>query len=301
MSQVNDNTGFERRLRIFLCHASQDKPQARLLYQQLKQMGFQPWLDEEALLPGQDWRQEIEKAVRTSDIVLVCLSNQSVSKVGFVQKEIRIALDAADEQPDGSIFIIPLKLEECIIPVRLEKWQWVNHYDEGGFEKLLCSLNKRSQDIGITPRKFDGLTQITADVLRDMINLSNSDVTANNNIKHACKLVEEGKLPIEFLTNFNHHRYWLVKKIAIEQIVKMDTSNTLDYLYEFRSVSYHVSQRIIIDYINRQFEEGKLTRQQYLKAVEIIEQLIQAPKVTEESKKKNEKFLAKLNCVSKTL
>ncbi|MBI1877020.1 MAG: toll/interleukin-1 receptor domain-containing protein, partial [Chloroflexi bacterium] len=64
-----------RPLRVFLCHAAADKPTVRDLYQRLQSEGFiQPWLDEEELLPGQDWQLEIPKAVRASDVVLVCLS-----------------------------------------------------------------------------------------------------------------------------------------------------------------------------------------------------------------------------------
>jgi hypothetical protein len=87
-----------RALRVFLCHASADKPAVRELYQRLRAAGFEPWLDEEDLLPGQDWQYEIPKAVRQSDVVIVCLSRGSITKAGYVQKEIKFALDAADEQ-----------------------------------------------------------------------------------------------------------------------------------------------------------------------------------------------------------
>lgn len=41
-----------RKLRVFLCHASQDKPIVRELYQRLLAEGWiDPWLDEEKLLP----------------------------------------------------------------------------------------------------------------------------------------------------------------------------------------------------------------------------------------------------------
>ena len=70
--------------RIFLCHASEDKAQVREVYQQLKTLGFAPWLDEEDILPGQDWDYEIERALETSDFVMVFLSTRSVEKVGYV-------------------------------------------------------------------------------------------------------------------------------------------------------------------------------------------------------------------------
>ncbi|MGH9765661.1 MAG: toll/interleukin-1 receptor domain-containing protein, partial [Blastocatellia bacterium] len=95
-----------RPLRVFLCHAVGDKPAVRELYRKLSASGYQPWLDEEDLLPGQDWEREISIAVKTSDVVLVCLSRASITKQGFVQKEIKFALDVADRQPEGTIFVI---------------------------------------------------------------------------------------------------------------------------------------------------------------------------------------------------
>lgn len=130
-----------RQLQVFLCHSSGDKPKVRALYHQLRKDGVNAWLDEENLLPGHDWQAEIPKAVRNSDVVIVCLSKGSVSKTGFLQKEIKLALDAADERPEGTIFIIPLKLEECDVPDRLSRWQWVNLFDDNGYERLMRSLN----------------------------------------------------------------------------------------------------------------------------------------------------------------
>ena len=69
-----------RKLRVFLCHSSQDKPIVRELYQRLNAEGWiDPWLDEEELLPGQNWEMEIEKAVETTDSVIVCFSTNSIN------------------------------------------------------------------------------------------------------------------------------------------------------------------------------------------------------------------------------
>ena len=87
--------------KVFLCHSSGDKTVVRQLYRRLENDGIDPWLDEERILPGQEWETEIRKAVRACDMVVVCLSPTSVSKEGFIQKEIRYALDVADEKPEG--------------------------------------------------------------------------------------------------------------------------------------------------------------------------------------------------------
>jgi hypothetical protein len=123
----------------------------RNLYHRLRADDVDPWLDEEKLLPGQHWEQEIPKAVRNSDIVVVCLSKGSITKSGYVQKEIKYALDAADEQPEGTIFLIPLKLEECNIPDRLRHLHYVNLYDETGYDRLIASLQERAKTIVAAP------------------------------------------------------------------------------------------------------------------------------------------------------
>ncbi len=139
-----------RRLRAFLCHSSGDKPAVRDLYRRLKVDGFAPWLDEEELLPGQDWQQEIPAAVRACDVVIICLSQKSVSKEGFLQREIREALYVEEEKPEGTIFVIPVKLEEVEVPKRLSKWQWANLSQEGGYQRLVRALEVRASAIGTT-------------------------------------------------------------------------------------------------------------------------------------------------------
>jgi formylglycine-generating enzyme required for sulfatase activity len=141
-----------QRLRVFLCHSSKDKALVRTLYQRLRSDGFAPWLDEENLIPGQNWRREISKAVSLCHVVIVCLSQTSVTKEGFVQKEISIALDVADQKPEGTIFVIPARLDENLeVPERLSQWHWVNLFEESGYRRLVHALNTRSKELGITP------------------------------------------------------------------------------------------------------------------------------------------------------
>ena len=125
----------KRPLKVFLCHAHADRDTVRELYTRLTKDGVDAWLDKEKLLPGQDWELEIRKAVREADVVMVCLSKQ-FNQAGFRQKEVRLALDTAMEQPEGEIFIIPARLEECDNLESLSKWQWVDLFEESGYKRL---------------------------------------------------------------------------------------------------------------------------------------------------------------------
>jgi hypothetical protein len=136
-----------RQLRVFLCHTTKDKPLVRDLYRRLQGLGAEVWFDEESLLPGQDWNAEIRRAIGDSDLVIVCLSRRAVDKVGYVQKEIRLALDCADEQPGGALYIVPVKLEECEVPNRLKRWHWVNLWEDVGPDRLAQTLHARASDL----------------------------------------------------------------------------------------------------------------------------------------------------------
>ena len=140
-----------RRLRVFLCHASQDKPAVRELYKRLAaEKWIDPWLDEENLLPGQDFDLEIYRAARDSDSIIICLSKVSVAKEGYVNKEIRRALDAADEKPEGAIYIIPLRLDDCSPSFeRLKKLHWADYFTPNAHEKLIKSLRLRASALNI--------------------------------------------------------------------------------------------------------------------------------------------------------
>jgi len=147
-------TNTPHQLKVFLCHSSHDKAVVRELYQRLNAEGWiDPWLDEENLYPGQDWDLEIEKAVETADAVIICLSNNSVSKEGYLQRELRFVLRIADYKPEGTVFVIPVRLDDCHIPRRLEMWQYVEYFPESrkdwAYQRLLGSLKVRAQKLGI--------------------------------------------------------------------------------------------------------------------------------------------------------
>ncbi len=84
-------------------------------------------------------------ARHNSHAIVVCLSKIFVHNAGFVQKELHYALDIALEQPDGAMFLIPVRLEECEIPTRLRPFQWLDLFDAEGHEKLKTTLCQRAR------------------------------------------------------------------------------------------------------------------------------------------------------------
>ena len=142
------------KLKVFLCHSSHDKPAVREIDARLKAEGWiDPWLDEEKILPGQDWDMEIEKAVEETELVVAFLSTNSVSKEGYIQYELRVVLNMAKYKPAGTVFIVPIRLDECPVPRSLRTWQYVDAYPderkERAYQRLVASLRLRAKHLGI--------------------------------------------------------------------------------------------------------------------------------------------------------
>src|SRR4030095_15171549 len=127
--------------RFSLSHASEDKPQVREVYHRLRAIdGFEPWLDEEDLLPGQDWTREIPRALQASDFILVFFSRTSVAKHGYVQREMKLALGALQEIPEGTIHTIPVRLDDCEVPEAFRHYHYANLFEPSGFDRIVRAI-----------------------------------------------------------------------------------------------------------------------------------------------------------------
>ena len=125
---------------VFMCHSSGDKTLVRDLHRRLVADGINCWLDENDILPGQNWPLEIKRAIGRASHVLACLSQDSVTKTGYVNRELKFALECADERPEGAIFLIPVRVELCRVPDRLQHLQHVDLFETDGYLRLLKVL-----------------------------------------------------------------------------------------------------------------------------------------------------------------
>jgi hypothetical protein len=97
---------------VFLSYASPDRERVLPIYDFLSSNGIGVWMDVRSLLPGQDWKLEIKRALSAAAAVIVVISRNSVDRTGYVQSELRMVLEKLDEQPAHRIFAIPVLLDE---------------------------------------------------------------------------------------------------------------------------------------------------------------------------------------------
>jgi hypothetical protein len=147
---VITNDGFVRRLQedarplVFVSYAREDIEAALLLADRLADSGFRPWIDRRHLLGGQRWKTTIEDAIQASEFFVPLLSLRSVDKRGFVQREIRRAIDVAENLPERTVFIVPVRLDD-VQPAHsvLRDINWVDLFPEWdlGVKRLVWSLH----------------------------------------------------------------------------------------------------------------------------------------------------------------
>jgi CheY-like chemotaxis protein len=137
------------KVNLFLCYAHADSTAVEELYDKLVAAGYAPWMDQRDLVPGENWSLAIRKAIRSSDFFIACISKNSVTRRGFIQKEIKMAWDIWGEKLESDIYLIPARLEECDgLDERFCALQWVDLFRPQGFRDLAVAIQA-----GLTRRR----------------------------------------------------------------------------------------------------------------------------------------------------
>lgn len=103
--------------RVFVAYVHEDVSNAGRIFDNLVAAGFDPWMDQRKLLPGQNWTRAIRNALETSDFAVCCFSTHSIRKRGGFQAEIRYAIESARRLPLGETFLLPVRLDACPVPM----------------------------------------------------------------------------------------------------------------------------------------------------------------------------------------
>src|SRR4029077_4743020 len=90
------------------------------IYEALKRRGLDPWIDQEALLPGESWLDGIEKSLQSSIVAVVFVGAHGLGR--FEEKEVKIIIES-DQR------VIPALLpggQESSVPRFLRSYQRID-------------------------------------------------------------------------------------------------------------------------------------------------------------------------------
>ena len=133
---------------VFISYARPDREVAGDLYDWLKQNGFDAWIDFKKIKGGQNWDLEIKRALDRSTVVIIIWSKNSVDRRGYIQREIKIALDKYQEKLYDDIFIIPAIVDDTPIPEQLKSIHALFMRDSGFKASLSDAITHQIERLG---------------------------------------------------------------------------------------------------------------------------------------------------------
>ncbi len=127
---------------IILCHAFEDKKVVGRVYDALHDSGFEVWIDSESVLGEQDWEPDIANWLGQAACMLVFLSKNSVRKIDSTFHEFGQLIDAWKEMPEGTIYTIPVRINDCQIPELFSGLNHIDLFEDQGLERVIRCLHE---------------------------------------------------------------------------------------------------------------------------------------------------------------
>jgi CheY-like chemotaxis protein len=148
-------------IKVFISYSSTNEDFADLVKEKLEKSGVDVWKASDKLLPGLEWRREIDTAIINSDIVLVIYDNES-SISPYVTYEWAFALG------NGKV-ICPLLVEECKMHPRIGVLQYIDFKDgKRPWSTLINTITKLHK----TQKSKKKVTELTSDELEKRLDRS---------------------------------------------------------------------------------------------------------------------------------
>lgn len=86
-----------------------------------------------------------------------------MSQDSYVQRELRFVLEIALEKPEGTIFLLPVRLDDCERPRRLRTIQGVDYFPpdlrEWAYARPRQSLELRAHSLGIETARSEPIAE----------------------------------------------------------------------------------------------------------------------------------------------
>ena len=107
------------------------------------------------------------QAIRESDYFIALLSFNSLNKRGYVQSELKEALETLKEIPESQIYLIPVRLEDCELSIKeLKNLHWIDLFPsyETALKRIINSLKAKEATIPLIPLRTQPQTLSRDDI-----------------------------------------------------------------------------------------------------------------------------------------
>ena len=117
---------------VFVSYAIEDIDSAKRICAALKSLAIDYWLDENRIRPGWVWEENTESAIEEAACAIFLVSNTSLSKKGYIQRELELLIFRAKlrSKSDNRPFLFPIKIEAVdVVATPIGDFQFVDLSD----------------------------------------------------------------------------------------------------------------------------------------------------------------------------
>lgn len=131
--------------KVFISYKSQDFNRVEIIYEKLKLDGIDVWMDAKDILPGKNWRAEINDALLRADIEIVCITQNLIDKNSHSLTDFSVN----NEVENANCYVLPVRLDNVIAPEYLQDHQWIDLFDLRDISKLIFLINKIWKELNV--------------------------------------------------------------------------------------------------------------------------------------------------------
>jgi len=117
----------DRKTKIFLSHKGANKPMVRQFFTTLKLLGFDPWLDEDAMPGGTELLRGIQEGMTNSCAAVFFITPQFKDEA-YLRGEVNLAMQEKTQRADRFTILSLAMLDETgqrgSVPPILHQWTW---------------------------------------------------------------------------------------------------------------------------------------------------------------------------------
>ena len=131
-----------RQRRIFIMYSHADTEYAKKLVGALREAGYNPWYDQDEIVPGQRIAETVSNGIAQSAVALLLVSKNLDLNKELVSRELKAALSSMRSRDDSFSPVIPIRLDDTDVPESLSGVHWLRMGDEAFLERLDKGLKR---------------------------------------------------------------------------------------------------------------------------------------------------------------
>ena len=129
---------------VFFAYSHSDAAKVRQFATSMRIGGYPVWIDSDELIPGQNWKESVQLAIKESSAVLLFVSQDTAQKNSSLFFELSMILHAVKASAGKNPLIVVVRLDQTLVPTSFENCMTFDGTAKDGVLSLFDYLDSRA-------------------------------------------------------------------------------------------------------------------------------------------------------------